>query len=83
VAAIKAVKAVIPFPFPAAHVDIPTAIEKIGRYLTARDLSGYLAISYEHILRMAKAGKIPCARIGGSVRFDPVSIATWLRQRAA
>jgi excisionase family DNA binding protein len=48
--------------------------------LTAEELAQFLHLSRKHIFRMAKAGRIPSVRIGGSVRFDPRRTGEWLRQ---
>lgn len=53
-------------------------IEKIGRALTARELSKYLSVSTVTIFKLAAAGRIPSFRVGGCVRFDPRRVATWL-----
>ena len=49
---------------------------------TADELAEVLSISRKHILRMAKAQRMPSYRIGGSVRFDPSATATWLESRS-
>jgi len=60
-------------------VSIADQIEKIGRALTARELSKYLSVSTVTIFKLASAGRIPSFRMGGCVRFDPRRVATWLR----
>lgn len=55
-------------------------IERIGRALTADELAQMLTVSRITIFKLAKAGRIPCFRIGTCVRFDPRAVATWLRQ---
>jgi excisionase family DNA binding protein len=54
-------------------------IEQIGRALTAKELASMLNVSKITIFKHAKAGRIPCFRIGTCVRFDPRAIANWLR----
>jgi excisionase family DNA binding protein len=54
-------------------------IERIGRALTANELADILNVSKITIFKQAKAGRIPCFRIGTCVRFDPRAIANWLR----
>jgi len=54
-------------------------IERIGRALTARELAAMLSVSTITIFKQAKAGRIPCFRIGTCVRFDPRAVANWLR----
>ena len=49
---------------------------------TAAELSEVIGLSQKHILKMAKAQRIPSYRLGGSVRFDPASVANWLENRS-
>ena len=58
-------------------------IEKMGRALTADDLAQFLSVSKVQVYKLASEGKIPCFRIGMSLRFDPHSVAGWLRKKAA
>jgi excisionase family DNA binding protein len=53
----------------------------LERALTAEELASLLAVSKVTIFKQAKAGRIPCFRIGTCVRFDPRAVANWLRQR--
>jgi hypothetical protein len=48
--------------------------------LTAQERAVLLSSTASNMLKRAKAGKIPLYRIGGSVKFDPVLTATWLRK---
>jgi len=52
----------------------------MGRALTANELAGMLTVSKVTIFKQAKAGRIPSFRIGTCVRFDPRSVAQWLRR---
>jgi excisionase family DNA binding protein len=54
-------------------------IERIGRALTAKELAEMLSVSKITIFKQAKAGRIPCFHIGTCVRFDPRTVANWLR----
>jgi len=54
-------------------------IERFGRALTATQLAAVLAVSKIVIYKLAKAGRIPCFKIGTCVRFDPRAVANWLR----
>lgn len=49
--------------------------------LKARDLAEMFGVTQEHIYKMAAIGAIPCFRVGASVRFDPGTVAVWLRRR--
>jgi excisionase family DNA binding protein len=55
-------------------------IERMERALTANELAGMLTVSKITIFKQAKAGRIPSFRIGTCVRFDPRSVAQWLRR---
>ena len=55
-------------------------IERIGRALTANELAEMLTVSKITIFKQVKAGRIPSFRIGTCVRFDPRSVAQWLRR---
>ena len=55
-------------------------IERIGRALTADELATMLNVSKITIFKQAKAGRIPSFRIGTCVRFDPKTVAGWLRE---
>jgi excisionase family DNA binding protein len=52
-----------------------------SRALTVRELAGLLNVSERLIYRMASERRIPSFRICGSIRFDPVVTASWLRQQ--
>jgi len=49
--------------------------------LTARDLAKLLNVSAVTIFKHAKAGRIPCFKIGSAVRFCPKTISDWLYER--
>ncbi len=55
-------------------------IERMGRALTANELAEMLTVSRITVFKQAKAGRIPSFRIGTCVRFDPRSVAQWLRR---
>ena len=65
---------------PQVPASIASRIFACKSLLTADDLADYLSLSRKHIFRMAKAGRIPSVRIGGSVRFDPRKTGEWLKQ---
>ena len=54
-----------------------------SRALTVNDVSTLLSVSPRQVYKLAAEHRIPCFKIGGSVRFDPVAIAAWLRQKMA
>ena len=63
----------------AEPMSLPDRIERIGRALTADELASMLTVSRITIFKQAKAGRIPSFRIGTCVRFDPKTVAQWLR----
>ena len=56
-------------------------IERMGRALTAEELAKLLCVSKVTIFKQAAAGKIPSFRVGTCVRFDPRTVANWLRSQ--
>jgi len=64
-----------------SNLSLADQIAMTGHALTANELSKTLAVSHVTTFKQAKAGRIPSFRIGTSVRFDPKSIADWLRQQ--
>ena len=56
-------------------------IEKMNRALKSKDLEEMLALSKATISREVASGRLSCFRIGSSLRFDPKSVADWLRSR--
>lgn len=65
----------------AAPLSLADRIERFGRALTATQLAAVLAVSKIVIYKLAKSGRLPSFRIGACVRFDPKSVAAWLRAR--
>ncbi len=63
----------------AEPMSLPDRIERIGRALTADELASMLTVSRITIFKQAKAGRIPSFRISTCVRFDPKTVAQWLR----
>jgi excisionase family DNA binding protein len=56
-------------------------IAQTGHALTANELAAILGVSHVTVFKQAKAGRIPCFHVGTCVRFDPFSVAKWLRQQ--
>lgn len=54
-------------------------IERIEGAMTAEKLAELMGVSKVTVFKMAKAGRIPSFRVGTYVRFDPRSVAKWLR----
>jgi excisionase family DNA binding protein len=53
------------------------------RALRVSDIATLLNISERQVYKLAAEHRIPNFRIGGSIRFDPVAVANWLRQKMA
>jgi excisionase family DNA binding protein len=62
-----------------SNLSLADQIATTGHALTADELSKILAVSRITIFKQAKAGRIPSFRIGTCVRFDPFTVAKWLR----
>ena len=58
---------------------MPEQIEKNRHALNARQVAEFLSVSVITIYKMAKTNRIPSFRVGAAVRFDPRSVARWLR----
>lgn len=62
----------------------PTLADRIGRIkhaMTAEELAEMLTVSTITIYKKAKANRIPSFHVGTCVRFDPRTIADWLRKQ--
>lgn len=64
-------------------LDLPTRIERRARALTVSELSGLIHLSSKTVYALVAQGSIPYYRIAGSIRFDPVRAASWLRSQTA
>src|SRR2546429_9789385 len=51
------------------------------RALVVTDIAELLSISERQVYKLVAKHRIPCFKIGGSIRFDPLAISTWLRQK--
>ena len=49
--------------------------------LVVTDIAELLRISERQVYKLVAAHRIPCFKIGGSIRFDPSAISVWLRQK--
>ena len=67
--------------------DLPGSTELLERLeagrsaLRARDLAEMFGVTQQHIYKLAAQGVIPSFRVGAAVRFDPGTVAEWLRRR--
>lgn len=62
-------------------ISLADQIAKIGHALTASELAVMLSVSKLTIFKQARQGHIPSFRVGTCVRFDPHSVAKWLRKQ--
>jgi excisionase family DNA binding protein len=62
-------------------VDLADSLEQRTTALTVADVAALLNVSERQVYKLASDGRIPCFKIGGSVRFDPSAFAAWLRQK--
>lgn len=58
-------------------------ISQFDHCLTAPELARLLGIHRITVYKLAAQGKIPAFRINTAVRFDPRTVAKWLRDRGA
>lgn len=71
-----------PVTSPEVPCDLPTRIEKMDGALTVPELAELLWLGRTAIYDMVNRGVIPHMRIGGSIRFDPIVLARWIRERS-
>lgn len=51
--------------------------------LTVADVAKLLNVSERQVYKLVAEHRIPCFKIGGSIRFDPLAVALWLRMKMA
>lgn len=56
-------------------------IRSFRRALTVTEVSTLLTVKPNTVYAQAKAGNMPCVRIGKSVRFDPAILAAWYERQ--
>ncbi len=57
------------------------SLDRKRRALLVTEVAELLNVSERQVYKLAAAHRIPCFRIGGSIRFDPLAISAWLRQK--
>lgn len=65
---------------PTEPLTLAEQIERTEGAMTAEQLARLLNVSPITVYKLAKAGRIPSFRIGRCVRFDPKTVANWLRR---
>jgi excisionase family DNA binding protein len=61
---------------------IPEILRSKGCAWTIDELVSVLTISKKTLYKMVATNRIPCIRMGGSIRFDPHQTAKWVEQRS-
>ena len=52
------------------------------RWMTVKDVAGYLQLSTDTVYKLAQDGKIPACKIVGVWRFKREAIDAWVKQGA-
>jgi excisionase family DNA binding protein len=50
--------------------------------LSINEFADLLSLAPTTVYEMAKSGRLPCFRIGSTIRLDPKTTADWLRKNA-
>lgn len=67
--------------------ELPNSMELVQKLearssaLRARDLAQLLGVTQQHTYKLAAQGVIPSFTIGAAVRFDPATVAEWVRRK--
>jgi excisionase family DNA binding protein len=56
-------------------------LDRQRRALVVTDIAELLSISERQVYKLVATHRIPCFKIAGSIRFDPLAISHWLRQK--
>jgi excisionase family DNA binding protein len=51
------------------------------KWLTIKELAGYLKVSRDLLYKWAQAGKIPVSKVGNQWRFDREEIDEWVKSQ--
>ena len=70
------------FARPAASSSSRAPVSNHDGLWDANDVARYLKVSRSWVYHRAEAGQLPCVRVGGLLRFDPVSIRASARGEA-
>jgi excisionase family DNA binding protein len=61
--------------------DLVTRLKQHSGAIRVSELARILTMSRTTVYQLVEAGRIPHYRIGESIRFDPVRIASWLAEQ--
>jgi excisionase family DNA binding protein len=64
-------------------VGLADSLEQKRRALLVVEVAQLLNISERQVYKLVAEHRIPCFKIGASIRFDPVAISAWLRGKMA
>lgn len=56
-------------------------LEILSRLWTTREVGEFLGLSEKTVRRLVAYQGLPCLKLGGAVRFDPASVASWARRQ--
>ena len=62
-------------------MNLADSLEKRTTALTVSEVATLLSISERQVYKLAAQNRIPSFKVGGSARFDPSTVAHWIRQR--
>lgn len=62
-------------------IDLVDLIRSKTRALRVNDIATIFNVSERQIYKLAAEKRIPSFRIGSSLRFDPATVAGWLRRK--
>jgi predicted DNA-binding transcriptional regulator AlpA len=63
-------------------LSIPSMIERHKGLMTAKQLAAMIGMPLPTLYQFSAQGRIPSFNVGGLIKFDPKTIAAWLRDRA-
>jgi excisionase family DNA binding protein len=58
-----------------------TAIDVAIPLMTVREVADFLGVHEKTVLRLVAKGRLPCVRVGRSVRYIPSDISRWVSAR--
>jgi excisionase family DNA binding protein len=64
-------------------VGLADSLDGKTRALTVADVAELVNVSERQVYKLVAEHRIPCFKIGGSIRFDPLAVALWLRMKMA
>lgn len=64
-----------------SKADLVTRLKQHSGAIRVSELARILTMSRTTVYQLVEAGRIPHYRIGDSIRFDPVRIASWLAEQ--